>query len=371
MDVTTMTVGAIEPSFPAVPIVWNRLWVDAAHVRPQFELWKDNRYISRIGAEAYAELAAEGSDPVRVFVPTLALPRFVRRVLPAVAPSRRMVLISGLADAAPGATLRAADSTGALLATLLSDSRVLRWHAENLDVVDPKARALPIGIDLHTLAWKAAARPHWGPACSPEVQVLELARAAAAAAAPGGRSHADHRCYVHWGYVSPLRAAVSAALRECAAASIDPSPPGTVPRADLWRRMASFRWVASVAGAGVDCHRTWEAIALGCGVVVQDCSLTRALLGSAGVPVVFVPGFGAAAPEVEAAEWAAHVTQAALDAAWAAAGRGGEEAAVAPPGVDLAPEASPFAALPPVVLAETWLQQLREGCGDERRAPDG
>lgn len=301
-------------SITSVPFVWNRLWLHATNIAPAIEPWKDNRYLARIPVDAYAELLVSTSTAAvdRVFVPTLALPRFVRRVLPAVHPSRRMVIISGLADAGPGATLLRADSSGELLSSMLSDKRVLRWHAENLDFAAINAFPIPIGIDFHTLAWKASARPQWGPAADPLLQAQQLARAAAAAA----DCHIDRRCYIHWGYVSSLRSSVSTALCSSSACFVDPSPPGTLPRAELWRRMSSFRWVASIAGAGIDCHRTWEALALGCGVVVQDCTLLRTLLEHAEVPVLFVPGFGAAAPESEAAEWAAHVTQAALDTAW-------------------------------------------------------
>ena len=303
---------------PRVAVVWNRSWLAAASIAPSLEPWKDNRYAARIREGDYATLTLDQAplSPLdRVFVPTLALPRFVRRVLPAMAPSRRIVLITGLADAAPCATLHSSDPTGGLLMTLLHDPRILRWHAENLDIVHSKIHALPIGVDFHTLAWKAAVRPQWGPPAPPEAQALELARMAATVGAPDRGGHADRRCFIHWGYVSPLRAAVSAALRTSGACSVDPSPAGSMPRTELWARMASFRWVASVEGAGVDCHRTWEALALGCGVVVQDCILTRSLLGGAGVPVVFVPGYGTP-PEIQAAEWVANVTQVALDAAW-------------------------------------------------------
>ena len=37
-----------------------------------------------------------------------------------------------------------------------------------------------------------------------------------------------------------------------------------------WRLFAQHAVVASPMGMGLDCHRTWEALALGCIVLLQD-----------------------------------------------------------------------------------------------------
>jgi hypothetical protein len=327
-----------------------------------------------------------------VFVPTLALPRFVRRVLPMIDGRLRVVLLTGLADMGPAAALRASSGDDSLLDALLNDDRFVAWHAENLDFAHDKARPLPIGLDLHTLAWRPAARPSWGAPSSPTEQLRELHAAAKAA------RHADPRCFVHWGYISPLRSAVSAAVQRSAAFVVASGP---LPRAELWSRMGGYRWVACVAGAGLDCHRTWEALALGCGVVVQDLPLLRALLGGAGVPpVLFVPQPAAVSGTVddgrssvtgtscesEAALWASCVTQEALDAAWSAwqsaALPGGACASSSLEAASSEPLAAPLAgapsgvgaaaaevmehqpdwqaAFPEVALSRTWLRRIHE-----------
>lgn len=375
---------AVWPNPKDCPVIWNRLWCVTAAIRPTFEPAKDNRYLARIDVESYAPLreAPAGTGATSVFVPTLALPRFVRRVFPFVHSRACLVLISGLADAGPAATLAGA---GLDACTILDDPRILRWHAENLDFVHSKAGPLPIGVDFHTLAWKPAARPGWGLPASYSQQASELLAAAREA------NHSDPRCMVHWGYVSPLRAAVTDSVRTSDAFVIDAHPAGTLPRRELWRRMGSHRWVASVAGAGVDCHRTWEALALGCGVVVQDLPLTRALLGDAEVPVLFVPQQcpdstpaqhtdedGAAALKAEAASWAAYVTQAALDSAWdswearrqdALSGRSLFPSTV--PTCDSSAASAreetsmqPWSDMPRVVLSQPWLQVIHRSRAD-------
>lgn len=41
-------------------------------------------------------------------------------------------------------------------------------------------------------------------------------------------------------------------------------------RSELWSKMCEYAFVYSPNGRGFDCHRTWEAIALGCIVIAQE-----------------------------------------------------------------------------------------------------
>ena len=36
------------------------------------------------------------------------------------------------------------------------------------------------------------------------------------------------------------------------------------PRTELWKEMINYTFILSPAGVGLDCHRTWEALCLGC-----------------------------------------------------------------------------------------------------------
>jgi len=46
-----------------------------------------------------------------------------------------------------------------------------------------------------------------------------------------------------------------------------------LPRGEMWRRRGEFAFVLSPHGMGLDCHRTWEALALGHIVLVPSSSL--------------------------------------------------------------------------------------------------
>ena len=42
-----------------------------------------------------------------------------------------------------------------------------------------------------------------------------------------------------------------------------------VPQHELWKMYRRYRWVVSLPGNGLDCHRTWEAGYMGANVLVQ------------------------------------------------------------------------------------------------------
>src|SRR5947209_4011623 len=58
---------------------------------------------------------------------------------------------------------------------------------------------------------------------------------------------------------------------------------GPLPRTELWRQRGEYAFVLSPHGTGLDCHRTWEALAVGHIVLVPTSSLDALYEG---LPVV-------------------------------------------------------------------------------------
>ena len=270
--------------------VWNRAWRLACDIGPSLAASgpsDDNSALADCcageAAAAYASLLREGASAADghplVYVPTLALPDFVSDILPRVPRTRRFVLVTGLADFGPARSLgrgSAAAGRSAALA-LAADPCILAWFAEMVDFEeeeggDVKVQALPLGIDLHTLAFKPGERPLWGPPASPRAQAMSLARAAMAA------THSDPRALCLWGVLNRKRKAVSDAVLARPDTFDVEAALGSLSRAECWRRMSEHVAVVSIEGYGPDCHRTWETLVLGSVVVVQDLISTRRLL---------------------------------------------------------------------------------------------
>ena len=283
---------------------WNRAWRLACDVGPPLAAYGpqlDNGALSPQDASVcdafYAPLLLPQPPPPApaplVYVPTLCLPAFAQHVLPRVPAGSRLVLVTGLADWGPARVFgRGSEPAGrAACEALLRDARVLAWWAEMLDfgLLQEEGgggggkgpHALPLGVDLHTLAFKPSERPAWGPPQAP------LRQAAALWAAAAHARHADPRVYVCWGIRNRRRLAVSeAAAAHPSVYAADPSAPGALLRTEFWARTGAHEWCACVQGYGRDCHRTWEVLALGGGVVVEDMPFTRRVLE--GLPAVFL-----------------------------------------------------------------------------------
>jgi len=46
-----------------------------------------------------------------------------------------------------------------------------------------------------------------------------------------------------------------------------------VSRTESWQRQLDYAFVLSPYGVGPDCHRTWEALTLGCIPIIKSCGL--------------------------------------------------------------------------------------------------
>jgi hypothetical protein len=269
---------------------WNRAFFAGCDVRPSARSPSGDADVHNSTLLSTADylpaLSSPSATPRTVYVGTCALPAFVRDILPRV--TSPIVLVTGMSDPGPAAVL---GSTAAAHA-LAGHPRLAAWFAEMRDwpacgtetccVACARTRALPIGLDFHTLAFRAGDRPAWGPAAPPRAQEAAFAAAAAAAAAAdavGGPPRAP-TVYVHFGWRPPQRREVLKLLKASPLFFVEPQR--DVPRDELWARMARHRWVLCLQGGGPDCHRTWEALGLGCGVVCEALPLLKELLGDGG-----------------------------------------------------------------------------------------
>jgi hypothetical protein len=206
-----------------------------------------------------------------IYVCTDALARFVESVLPRI--QCPFVLVSGDADRAASA-----QSLGKALDALLSSERLLYWFAQNCAEGAPKLFPMPLGLDYHTM-WE---RPGlWGiTPVSPVAQEQQLLRTWSESPELSRRYP---QAYCNWGHT------LDRGDRRLCLESVDRSvcflERKNVPRASTWARQAEFMFVVSPEGNGIDCHRTWEALALGCIPIVKRSPVCRLF---ADLPVLIV-----------------------------------------------------------------------------------
>jgi hypothetical protein len=271
--------GATQPDtrgpFAPTRLVWSRglaLLCDhnggTAFVREQL----GGRSALQFDPEAYANVA----DGELVWVRATALPQFLHEALPRI--RARFALVTGDEDwSIPSDFDRAADICG--------HSNVVCWFTQNFDGEDygGKIVPMPIGLDFHTIS----NGPRWGHAqASPAQQEVELEALRAAMPANAQRLprvYADFHFNRHSrALMGQTRVSVETVLR---ANPLVDFQRRKVSRERLWRNKLRYAFTVSPHGNGLDCHRTWESLALGNIVIVRRSPLDPLYEG---LPVVIV-----------------------------------------------------------------------------------
>lgn len=174
-----------------------------------------------------------------------------------------------------------------ILAFINSDNCV-HWFTQNCTLKHPKVSAIPIGMDYHTF------KRHT-PSTIQEMQ-LDLVRS------QNGSKPFEKRmlkCYSNFHfkmkgkYYSDDRiACYNEVPKELAYYENQPTA-----RTVGWERQALFAFVLSPPGGGMDCHRTWEALLLGCIPIVKRYNVPCDNI-YADLPVLIVDEWREVTPEL-------------------------------------------------------------------------
>ena len=148
----------------------------------------------------------------------------------------------------------------------IENDSIIHWYSQNCTFRHPKLSPIPIGLDYHTLT----RGPHsWGPRMTPEQQEVELMQIRDKAKPFWEREPAY--CYANFHFLMTTRYGID--RRE--AVRLIPNhlvyyEVGKITRKRTWEKQAQFAFVISPHGNGYDCHRTWEALCLGCIPIVKS-----------------------------------------------------------------------------------------------------
>lgn len=205
-----------------------------------------------------------------IYVHTTALERFADELLPKI--QVPFVLVSGDTDrTVPDDCQRACE-------TILQSPFLIRWYAQNCTKTDnSRLVQLPIGMDFHTLA---SGNHAWGPYQTLEEQTKSVQRLRNLPIEKRTLCYANFQFLMWTRYAYDRRDAIAQIPRDLV--YYEPRP---VPRLDSWSTMIQHKYVISPHGNGLDCHRTWEALLLGCIPIVKTSPLDPMYEG---LPVLIV-----------------------------------------------------------------------------------
>jgi len=199
------------------------------------------------------------NDIPTIYVPSDGLPYFADHIIDKI--NFPFILVSGDSDLAIDES-----NLNTHLKKILENPKLVRWFAQNRNTDHPKLFSLPIGINIHNL-WSNPLE--WGGGfILPALQELQLNTISQEAPLFALR---EAKIFCNWHF------SIDRADRRKCLEEIDRSicyfQDKPLPMAQTWELQSQFQFVLSPHGAGLDCHRTWEALILGCIPVIKKSSM--------------------------------------------------------------------------------------------------
>lgn len=194
-----------------------------------------------------------------IYVCSTAILHFIQ-LLPQI--DTDFVLVSGDSDATIPDDL---GTVRGALEQLLSNKYLKHWFCQNMTLTHDKITRLPIGLDYHTLEKHAL----WGSITSAKKQEEMLISVRNTM-----RPFWERKimCYANYHFaMTPDRKDAEQSI----AKSIVYYEPTKIERFDTWKKQIQFAFVISPHGEGLDCHRTWEALCLGCIPIVKTSKIDK------------------------------------------------------------------------------------------------
>lgn len=150
----------------------------------------------------------------------------------------------------------------------IENPKIIHWFSQNCSGKHAKLTQIPIGLDYHTLA--RSNTMSWGPQMPPlnQEQSLDLIKLSSK---PFWER--EYRCYSNFHhrmyeiFSNPRKKAIEQLPKHLVYYE-----PNKIKRQETWEKQAMYAFVISPHGYGLDCHRTWEALCLGCIVIVKKSS---------------------------------------------------------------------------------------------------
>lgn len=198
------------------------------------------------------------SDGDSVYVCSDAIPNFISYILPTL--NKRIVLVSGDGDY----TFASPESYRAIL----ESQYILKWFCQNSLIIHPKVIHLPIGTYYHSYFDVINGQSVWHLKSSPLEQESEINRIILNAVHFSKR---QPKCYTTFHF--QLNRGDRVEAYNSIPKNLVYYEPTPVSREQSHRNQTEYAFVVSPYGGGPDCHRTWEALMLGCIPVVKSSNL--------------------------------------------------------------------------------------------------
>jgi hypothetical protein len=201
-----------------------------------------------------------------------ALKNFVSKVLPKI--SVPFILVTNNSD------WTIPDDVKTEFDILVQTPLLIHWFSQNCVINHPRITRIPIGLDYHTLSptrkqtfsWSQPERHSWGLKQEPilqEQQLIKLKESSPPFWERKWKAYANFQFLMTTRYGKTDRVDAYNTIPK----HLVFYEPQKCTRDVCWKNMTQYAFVVSPHGNGLDCHRTWEALCLGCIPIVKTSGL--------------------------------------------------------------------------------------------------
>lgn len=183
--------------------------------------------------------------------------------------NKKIILVTGDCDESCPIDLFKSDAD---FLNFINNDKIIHWFSQNCIKLDhPKLTQIPIGLDYHTMA-NINGNHDWGVQTSPKNQEYLLFKLK-------DKSQFWERKYECY---SNFHFSMNTKFKHDRIDALNNIPkelvyyePNKVKRLNSWIKQLEYAFVISPHGDGLDCHRTWEALCLGCIPIVKTSPLDK------------------------------------------------------------------------------------------------
>ena len=192
-----------------------------------------------------------------IYICSSAISHFIQVLLPIIDFS--FVLVSGDCDETIPNNILSSE----LFNKLVNDNRLIHWYCQNMIEIHSKITIIPIGLDYHTMN----TNPIWGGLVSTPEQEQILNKIIENSNPFWERkrfAYANYHFLMNTKYGYDRKDAFTKIDKELVYYE-----PNKVSRLITWNKQIDYAFVMCPHGGGLDCHRNWEALCLGCIPIVK------------------------------------------------------------------------------------------------------
>lgn len=261
--------------------------IDACHYKPNNVYASYHKMVSYPPFSQLVETVKSGriKQPL-IFCHPAAVRDFIQRFLKNI--DFNFVLVSSHWDS----DMPIGELTENEIIYLLKNPYLVRWYMQNCVIKHPKVTGIAIGLDYHTLA-NSNGDHQWGKMETPiqqDTSLLKLRSMMTPVETRIKKCYSTCHMFIGRGHgrdrIDALNKIPSSLLfLEKERVSRDKS----------WENQMKYAFVLSPHGNGLDCHRTWEAITLGCIPIVKTSPIDRVFNN---LPVLIVKNWADVTPDL-------------------------------------------------------------------------